>query len=149
LGQKSRSKRPLFGSPAVRSGSNRKVFDFRQTKFWAERGLIHTVNEETGGYTVVSVREWLLRARALSKQAWREKYADERGQMVVLIENMVKAAQQAKRQGDPHTRDGLAEAKRRMPLRVSLPEVSYNYKGEVRSGAAASKLILPGDPGYR
>lgn len=149
MGQKSRNKRPLLGSPAVRTGTNRKVFDFRQTKFWAERGLIHTVHEGTGEYSVCSVREWLLRARALSDQAWREKYADERGQLVGLVENMVKVARQAKRQGDPHTRDGLEEARRRMPLRVSLPEVSYNYRGEVRAGEAARKLILPGDPGYR
>lgn len=149
MGQKSRTKKPLLGSPAIRTSSNRKVFDFRQTKFWAERGLIHTVHEGTGEYTVCSVREWLLRARAMSSQAWREKYPDEREQLVVLVENMVRVAQQAKRQGDPHTRDGLEEAKRRMPVRVSIPEVSYNYRGEVRTGEAVRKLILPGDPGYR
>jgi hypothetical protein len=152
VGKQSRNKKPIIGPATVRTSSNRKVFDFRNTRFWAERGLIHTVDEKTGAYTSCSVREWLLRAQALSQQAWREKYPDEREQIVTLVENMIRVARQAKVQGDPHTRGGLEEARRRMPLRVMMPDISYNYRGEVRAAPAAGspgKLILPGDPGYR
>lgn len=137
----------------VRTGTNRKIFDYKQTKFWAERGLIHTVHEHTGEYTTCSVREWLLRAKALSDQAWREKYADERGQLVTLVENMVTVARQAKAQGDPHTRSGIDEAVRRLPTRVSMPEVVYSYRGKERRVSAeppaASPLILPGDANFK
>jgi hypothetical protein len=149
LGQKSRSKRALLGPATVKTAASRKIFDFRQTKFWAERGLVHTVNEETGAFSTCSVREWLLRAQALSAQASREKFADEREQLITLVENMIKVAKQAKAQGDPHTAAGRDEVRRRAPLRVMMPEVTYSYRqGEVRTGPAA-KLILPGDPGYR
>jgi hypothetical protein len=139
--------------PTVRTSSNRKIFDFRQTKFWAERGLIHTVHEETGEYTTCSVREWLERAQALSNQAWHEKYADEREQIVTLVENMVKVAKQAKGQGDPHTRDGVTEAVRRLPTQISLPEVVYSFRGRERRVAAEaqanSPLVLPGDKDFK
>ena len=136
------SKRHNGRAPYVRTSSNRKVFDFRQTKFWAERGLIHTVHEVTGEYTECSVREWLLRAKALSGQAWREKYPDERAQIITLVENMIKVARQAKSQGDPLTREGITEAVRRLPTQVMMPDVVYSYKGEVRRDPP--KLILPG-----
>ena len=140
-------------SPAVRTSSNRKIFDFKQTKFWAERGLIHTVHEVTGEYTECSVREWLLRAKALSDQAWREKYTDDRQQLVTLVENMVRVARQAKSQGDPHSREGVNEAVRRLPTQVMLPEVLYSYRGKERRVTqevpAASPLILPGDKNFK
>jgi hypothetical protein len=144
---------PNGRAPAVRT-SNRKVFDFRKTKFWADRGLVHTIHEETGEYTTCSVREWLLRAQALSQQAWREQYADEREQIVTLVENMVKVAKQAKAQGDPHTREGVKEAVRRLPTQVAMPEVLYSFKGTERRVAApeappASPLILPGDKNFK
>jgi hypothetical protein len=133
----------------VRTSSNRKVFDYKQTKFWAERGLVHTVHEETGAYSECSVREWLLRAQALSGQAWREKYADEREKLVTLVENMVRVARQAKGQGDPHTREGVNEAVRRLPTQVLLPEVVYSYKGrEQGSAPAGAPLILPGSKDF-
>jgi hypothetical protein len=130
--------------PAVWTSSNRKVFDFKQTKFWAERGLIHTVHETTGEYTTCSVREWLLRAQALSRQAWREKYADEREQIITLVEVMVKVARQAKAQGDPFTQEGVAEAVQRMPTQVMLPDVFYSHRGEERR-AGTEPLVLPDD----
>lgn len=143
-------------APAVRTSSNKKVFDYKQTKFWAERGLIHTVLETTGEYTTCSVREWLLRAQAFSAQAWREKYADEREAIVSLVENMVKVAKQAKGQGDPHTRQGIDEAVRRLPTQILLPEVVYSYKGAHRridkatppAGIVSTSepaVIVPGD----
>jgi hypothetical protein len=140
-------------APAVRTSSNRKVFDFKQTKFWAERGLVHTVHEETGEYTECSVREWLLRAKALSDQAWHEKYVDEREQIVRLVENMVKVAKQAKGQGDPHTREGVNEAVRRLPTQVLLPEVIYSFRGQERrvvpQAQSISPLVLPGDKNFK
>jgi len=139
-------------APAARTTKNRKVFDYKQTKFWAERGLVHNVHEETGEYSVCSVREWLLRAQALSQQAWREKYPDEREQIVTLVENMVRVARQAKAQGDPHTRDGVTEAVRRLPVQVQLPEVVYSYRGRERRVDTAPPpkpaLILPGDANF-
>jgi hypothetical protein len=140
-------------APAARTSSNRKVFDFKQTKFWAERGLVHTVHEETGEYTECSVREWLLRAKALSDQAWHEKYVDEREQIVRLVENMVKVAKQAKGQGDPHTREGVNEAVRRLPTQVLLPEVIYSFRGQERrvvpQAQSTSPLVLPGDKNFK
>jgi hypothetical protein len=139
-------------APAVRTSSNKKVFDYRQTKFWAERGLIHTVLETNGEYTTCSVREWLERARALSKQAWREKYHDEREKLVTLVETMVKVAKQAKAQGDPHTREGVNEAVRRLPTQVLLPEVVYSYQGTHRradTAAPKTSLVLPGDANFK
>jgi hypothetical protein len=138
----------------VRASPSGKLFDYKQTKFWAERGLVHTVHEVTGEYTSCSVREWLLRAQALSRQAWREKYPDEREELITLVEFMVKVARQAKAQGDPHTADGVAEAVRRLPTRVSMPEVVYSYRGEQRQTvvpgvAGPSALILPGDAGFK
>jgi hypothetical protein len=144
----------LAQAPTVRTSSNRKVFDYKQTKFWAERGLVHTVHEETGEYKECSVRDWLLRAQALSAQAWREKYADEREKLITLVENMVRVARQAKGQGDPHSREGVAEAVRRLPTQVLLPEVIYSFKGRERRRIvdvepAGTPLILPGDPNFK
>ena len=127
---------------AVRTSSNRKVFDYKQTKFWAERGLVHTVHEHTGEYTTCSIREWLLRAQALSGEAWREKYADERSQIVSLVENMVRVAKQAKAQGEPFSRDGVADSVRRLPTQVLLPDVVYSYRGKEDRNAP---IIVPGD----
>jgi hypothetical protein len=129
----------------VRTSSNRKVFDYKQTKFWAERGLVHTVHEVTGEYTTCSLRDWLLRAQALSRQAWCEKYPDEREALITLVENMVRVAKQAKAHPDPHTQEGVTEAVRRLPTQILLPEVVYSYRGEERRTAPPPpKLILPG-----
>jgi hypothetical protein len=131
----------------VRTSSNRKVFDYKQTKFWAERGLVHTVHEHTGEYTTCSIREWLMRAQALSGEAWREKYADERSQLIALVENMVRVARQAKAQGEPYSRDGVVDAVRRLPTQVMMPEVTYSYRG--KEERTPSPLILPGNANFK
>jgi hypothetical protein len=131
----------------VRTSSNRKVFDYKQTKFWAERGLVHTVHEHTGEYTTCSIREWLMRAQALSGEAWREKYADERSQLIALVENMVRVAKQAKAQGEPYSRDGVVDAVRRLPTQVMMPEVTYSYRG--KEERTTSPLILPGNANFK
>jgi hypothetical protein len=133
----------------VRTAKTRKVFDYKQTKFWAERGLINTVHEETGEYKQCSVREWLLRARALSRQAWAEKYPDEREKLITLVENMIRVAKQAKGQGDPYSREGVAEAVRRLPTQVLVPDITYSYKGKQEKAPAGAGLILPGDPNFK
>jgi len=82
-----------------------KRYRFRELEFWAERGQIHCLDYRNDAYNpeykVVPVREMLLRARSLSQAVKRIKYPSERNEHITLIEQLVAACREAKRQGRP------------------------------------------------
>lgn len=84
----------------IRTSTSHKVYRFRNQKFWAEHGAVHVVDERTGERTACSLRDFLLRAKAMSDAAPRGKWTDERIEEQRGIEDMIRCAQDAKQQGD-------------------------------------------------
>jgi hypothetical protein len=117
------TEKKLQGSRGRRQPTQGKgnVRHYRNQTFWAERGMIRCVDERDGEYQTITIAEWLGRAQALSNEAHRTKWADERDDMLQLIEGMVAIAKLAKTQGDPcrpmsakEQEESLARAKQRL-----------------------------------
>ena len=88
-----------------------KCYTFRDLKFYAENGFICLHDESTGEFYVLTRREFLQRAQALSDEARRMRQvsaenpaktwvASDRVELVQAIENMVACTREAKEQGD-------------------------------------------------
>lgn len=118
-----------------------KIRKFGQLSFWAENGLIHLNNEETGKYVCLSRLEALTRAQALSEEAAHrrgDKYYDQRNAMVELVEDIIEVVREAKHQGDPHDPKVLEHyAKHRPPQGVSMSNLQAGWlftpKSDVRN----------------
>jgi len=128
----------LIAAPRIRTSSNSSVFGYRATRFWAERGLIHIVDEDTGAYTPCSRAEWVARIIAFAGKKGRinDKYADERAEKRRLIQSMIETNAEAKRQGDPFDPRVSRDMMSRGPATISMA-------GTYRPGQS---LILPGTP---
>jgi hypothetical protein len=87
------------------ASTRQHVFKYRRQDFFAENGLIHVIDKDTGIYSCVAVREFLSRARGFSKLARRMSkkkiWADERDELTRMVQDMIVCCQQAQRQGDP------------------------------------------------
>jgi len=89
-----------------------KCYTYRGLKFYAQNGFICLHDEDTGEFYVLTRREFLLRAQALSDEAKRlrtmaAQYPDkalwmsaDRSELQLAIENMLAATNEAKEQGD-------------------------------------------------
>jgi hypothetical protein len=112
--------------PRIWASTRRRVFRYRRQEFWAEGGLCHVVDKDTGQYSPVSVREFLHRARAFSREADRlrdqKRWADERDELTKMVADMVVCAQQARAQGDPFDPGALRQlGEARRPARILVP----------------------------
>jgi len=99
--------------PEILSKPGRR-YRFRNLEFWAERGQIHMFdfrhNTYEPDYTVIPVREMLLRAASINRSLNRFKYGDEREEHNRFVENIIAACREAQRQGrpdDPKTFDHI------------------------------------------
>lgn len=85
--------------------TRKRIFKYRRQEFWAENGLCHVVDCHTGEYSCVSVADFLHRARAFNKAAYRgrhdKRWADERDELTRMVQDMIVCCQQARKQGDP------------------------------------------------
>jgi hypothetical protein len=88
-----------------------KCYTFRGLKFYAENGFICLHDEETGEFYVVTRKEFLQRAQALSDEAARMRKVSaenpshkwisaDRTELIEAIENMIACTYEAKEQGD-------------------------------------------------
>jgi hypothetical protein len=94
-----------MAAPRVWATTRQRVFKYRRQDFFAENGLIHVIDKDTGQYSCVSVAEFLQRARGFNKAARRmaakKMWADERDETTRMVQDMIVCCEQAKRQGDP------------------------------------------------
>lgn len=106
-------------------------YRFRLLEFWAERGMIHIIDERfppanDRSYTVKTVRDFLLGMNAFSDELRRRKfkYADERNEYIKLLDDGVQACRDAKTQGRPDDPAAIAQIvrdRRKSMLYSSLP----------------------------
>lgn len=89
-----------------------KCYTFRGLKFYAKNGFICLHDEDTGEFYVLTRKEFLLRAQAISDEAKRLRHiaaenpskaawlSADRADLQLAIENMIAATHEAKEQGD-------------------------------------------------
>ena len=98
-------------------------------KYWAQRGLIHTENTETGDYTVILCRDFLVRLKALNDMLGNSREAIVSGFMDAqeykrnrdFIDNGVALVRTARGQGSPEVEGVGKELLRRAPKSVVVP----------------------------
>lgn len=124
-----------------------KVCHYRNQTFWAERGMIHVVDERDGDYKAVTIKEWIARIIAIRNEAVRTKWADEREDMQELVEHMIRVCQQAKDQGDPcrplSAKEKEQAHKAAQQRLQEKKRVSILVPGMVTAPAEPKQLILP------
>jgi hypothetical protein len=105
-------------------------------KYWAERGLIHYENTETNEYDTLTVREFLLRLKAINDMLGNSRatlasakfaHADEIKRQQKFVEEASMLARKAQQQGMPSDPQARAEAKRRAPKSVVVPGGKYSF----------------------
>ena len=98
-------------------------------KYWAERGMIHHEDTNTGEYQSMNVRSFLHRVQAVSDMlnnsratlsAEKFAHSDEVQRQMRFVELAVDLARKAQEQGMPSSKDARAELKRRRPTTVVM-----------------------------
>lgn len=111
--------------------SSRKVKTFRNLKFFAERGLVRIIRETDGEYTVLSVKDFARRIKALNEIAKTWPDLELRAEMVRAVEELIEVAKTAKAQGSPNDPDVIAHLQK-------------HGNGKVQKGYEKT-IILPDD----
>ena len=137
-----------------------KCYTFRDLKFYAKNGFVCLHDEEDGAFFVLTRKEFLLRAQALSDEAkrLRQQAADNPGRAWIVadrlelqqaIENMVACCREAKEQGDRNDPEVAAWFARHRPharSRVSMASAA-NFKtatpGVLPLGRDTGKHVTP------
>ena len=138
-----------------------KCYTFRGLKFYAENGFISLHDEETGEFYVLTRKEFLLRAQALSQEISRlremaARYPDkapwlsaDRADIQRAVENMIEATKDAREQGDRNEPEVDAWFRRHRPGRkskISLASAA-NFvtpePGRLPVGADTGKHVKP------
>ena len=146
-------------------------YRFRKLEFWAERGVVHIIDERflpanDRSYTVKTVRDFLLGLNAFSEELKKRtfKYADERNEYITLLDNGVQVCRDAKKQGrpdDPKAIEQMIKDRRQTMLFSSLPTGmktdgailldtftggASNMNGALTASAAPEGRLLPPMP---
>jgi hypothetical protein len=152
-----------------------KCYTYRGLKFYAKNGFICLHDEETGEFFVLTRKEFLFRAQALSDEAKylrgmsasnpsKKWLAGDRLELQQAIENMLACTNEAKEQGDRNDPEVDAWFRRHRPGRkskISLASAANfttaapgalplgvdtgRYATPDFTVGAKKKLILPGD----
>jgi hypothetical protein len=89
-----------------------KCYTFRGLKFYAENGFICLHDEDTGEFFVLTRKEFLMRAQALSDEARKMRsvaaenpsqaswLSADRNELIKAVEEMIACTYEAKEQGD-------------------------------------------------
>ena len=100
-------------------------------RYWAENGIIH-VESDNNSYETLSVRDFLLRLKALSDMLGNSKQAakdlmpgDEYDRTRQFVEAGVDLARKAQEQGMPTDKDAVKEANRRRKKTVVMPSAKH------------------------
>ena len=138
-----------------------KCYTFRGLKFYAQNGFVCLHDEDTGEFYVLTRKEFLLRAQALSDEAKRLRHiaatnpdkaswlSADRMDLQRAIDNMLECTKEAKEQGDRN--DPVVDAwfKRHRPGRkskISLASgANFNtgLPGALPLGKDTGKQVLP------
>ncbi len=82
-----------------------KVAVLDQCRFWADRGLVHCEDARDNSYVVMSVKDALLRAKAISEMVGKSsndyEFADRREYLQRFVSDMVDVCRKAQEQGMP------------------------------------------------
>lgn len=94
------------------AGTTGKCYSYRGLKFYAKNGFVCLHDEQTGEFFVLTRKEFLQRAQAISDEAKRLRHmaaenpgkaawlSADRAELQQAIENMVAVTHEAKEQGD-------------------------------------------------
>lgn len=137
-----------------------QCYSWRDLKFYAKNGFICLHDEEDGSFFVLTRKEFLQRAQALSDEAkrLRQQAADNPGRAWIAadrvelqqaIENMIECCRDAKEQGDRNEPEVAAWFARHRPhsrSRVSLASAANfatTQPGALPRGKETGKLVTP------
>lgn len=137
-----------------------KCYTFRGLKFYAKNGCVCLHDEDDGSFFVLTVKEFLERAAALSDEAKRLRelmatnqdrkwMVQDRLELQQAIDNMVECCKEAKNQGDRSEPAVAAWFSRHRPTRrskISLASAA-NFKtalpGPLPRGVDTGKHVRP------
>lgn len=138
-----------------------KCYTFRGLKFYAENGFICLHDEDTGEFFVLTRKEFLLRAQALSEEAARLRHvaaanpdkaawlSADRSDLIKAIEEMIAATNEAKEQGDrtdPEVDAWFAKHRPNRKSRISLvsaADFKTSLPGALPLGRDTGKHVTP------
>jgi len=137
-----------------------KCYSFRDLKFYAKNGFICIHDEETGEFFVITRREFLLRAQALSEEAQHMRHMsaenpsmkwliESRTELQNAVDDMLACVREAKEQGDRDDPAVDAWFRRHRPHRrtkvsmASAANFSTDLPGELPRGHETGKIVTP------
>lgn len=137
-----------------------KCYTFRGLKFYAENGFICLHDEDTGEFFVLTRKEFLQRAQALSDEASRLRkvsaehpgkkwVATDRMELIEAVENMLACTYEAKEQGDrndPKVDEWFMKHRPNRKSRISLASAanfSTSLPGALPLGKDTGKYVTP------
>lgn len=110
-----------------KSDPNSKTID-RQCRYWAERGLIRVEDSLNNSYTVLSVREFMRHANAMSELLGNSRSvktsgpdSDLRSEIQRIIDRSIELGKRAQIQGMPSDASAARDLRRRRPVSVVVP----------------------------
>lgn len=89
----------------IRNGANKGVYKHRELWFWAERGIVHLVDNKDESYQAVNPYDFRLRAAAFNdaaKHAGKIQCYEEQKRLTKLVEDMAACFYKALEQGSPY-----------------------------------------------
>ena len=142
------------------AGATGRCYTYRDLKFYAKNGFVCLHDEQSGEFFVLTRKEFLLRAQALSDEAKHMRtmaaenpsmkwLSSERAELQKAVEDMVACTQEAKTQGDrndpkvdawfarhrPHKRSKISMA--------SAANFSAELPGVLQQGPDTGKYVTP------
>jgi len=120
-------------------GGQHKVIYFgprdnqKRDRYWAENGLVHHEDRDTGEYESLSVREFLERLNAINQMIRGDRQVGKQIGIDVdrqqkFIEEGVALAQKAREQGMPTDKDAVKDRLRRRKKTVVMPGSGSQYQ---------------------
>lgn len=142
------------------AGTSGKCHTFKGLKFYAKNGCVCLHDEADGSFFVLTVKEFLERARALSDEAKRLRelaalnpaqkwHAADRFELQQAIDNMVECCKEARNQGDRFDPKVAAWFTKHRPSRrskismASAANFSLALPGQLPRGKDTGKHVTP------
>lgn len=138
-----------------------KCYTFRGLKFYAENGFVCLHDEDTGEFYVLTRKEFLLRAQALSDEARRMRsiaaenpskaiwLSADRNEIIKAVEDMIACTYEAKEQGDrndPKVDEWFTKHRPNRKSRISMASAanfSTALPGALPLGKDTGKHVTP------
>lgn len=130
---------PIFVAPHISTpDTGEGVVNFYNTKFWAERGLIHWEDKTTGEYGVLDVEDFKWHLIAIDqmchnsvREGQHSFYPDQITAHQRFVLAGAKLYDRAREQGCPDDPSAIRDLKRRRPKVFIFETPSANYQGEL------------------